>query len=141
MAESAPAAPASLPPEEGVIRLTWKNVRLNLVLFVLTVVSVFVTQGWQFAVPLLVILLAHEFGHYFAARYHRVPASLPYFIPVPFVGLFGTMGAVIAMPARIRSRNALLDIGASGPLAGLIVAIPVLFWGIAQSPVLPHGGS
>lgn len=141
MAESAPAGPASLPPEEGVIRLTWRNVRLNVVLFALTVVSVFVTQGWKFAVPLLVILLAHEFGHYFAARHHRVPASLPYFIPVPFIGLFGTMGAVIAMPARIRSRNALLDIGASGPLAGLVVAIPVLFWGVAHSPVLPHSGS
>jgi membrane-associated protease RseP (regulator of RpoE activity) len=128
----------SEPPEEGVIRLTWKNVRLNFVLFVLTVVSVFVTQGWRFAVPLLAILLAHEFGHYFAARYHRVPASLPYFIPVPFIGLFGTLGAVIAMPDRIRSRNALLDIGASGPLAGLVVALPVLFWGVAESKVLPH---
>jgi membrane-associated protease RseP (regulator of RpoE activity) len=67
-----------------------------------------------------------------------VPASLPYFIPVPFIGLFGTLGAVIAMPDRIRSRNALLDIGASGPLAGLVVALPVLFWGVAESKVLPH---
>jgi membrane-associated protease RseP (regulator of RpoE activity) len=137
MAES--GAPASEPPEQGVIRLTWKNVRLNFALFVLTVVSVFVTKGWRFAVPLLAILLAHEFGHYIAARYHRVPASLPYFIPLPFVGPFGTLGAVIAMPDRIRSRNALLDIGASGPIAGMIVALPVLFWGLAQSPVLPHG--
>jgi membrane-associated protease RseP (regulator of RpoE activity) len=138
---AAPSATAGEPPEEGVIQLTWRNVRLNLLLFVLTVVSVFVTNGWKFAVPLLAILLAHEFGHYFAARYHRVPASLPYFIPVPFIGLFGTMGAIIAMPARIRSRNALLDIGASGPIAGLLVALPVLFWGVAHSPVLPHGES
>jgi membrane-associated protease RseP (regulator of RpoE activity) len=116
-------------------------VRLNVVLFVLTVVSVFLTHGWHFAVPLLAILLAHEFGHYFAARYHRVPASLPYFIPVPFIGLFGTLGAVIAMPSRIRSRNALLDIGASGPIAGMIVAIPVLLWGLAHSPVQPSSGS
>lgn len=144
MAEPAPSADAaseSLPPEEGVIELTWKTIRLNLVLFALTVVSVFVTNGWQFAVPLLAILLAHEFGHYFAACYHRVPASLPYFIPVPFIGLFGTMGAVIQMPARIRSRNALLDIGASGPLAGMVVALPVLLWGVAHSPVQPHGES
>jgi membrane-associated protease RseP (regulator of RpoE activity) len=141
MADSGYTTHSSLPPEEGVIRLTWKNVRLNVLLFGLTVVSVFVTHGWQFAVPLLAILLAHEFGHYFAARYHRVPASLPYFIPVPFIGLFGTLGAVIAMPARIRSRNALLDIGASGPIAGLVVAIPVLVWGIAHSSVQAHGGS
>jgi membrane-associated protease RseP (regulator of RpoE activity) len=140
MADSAPIARTSLPPEEGVIPLTWKNVRLNVVLFALTVVSMFVTKGWQFAVTLLAILLAHEFGHYFAARHHRVPASLPYFIPVPFIGLFGTLGAVIAMPDRIRSRNALLDIGASGPIAGMVVALPVLFWGVAHSPVQPHAG-
>jgi membrane-associated protease RseP (regulator of RpoE activity) len=138
-------------------------VRTNLILFLATVLSVFLTgavnarnspeplsfteqlwalldlrfliTGWTFAVPLLAILLCHEFGHYIAARRHRVPASLPYFIPLPFVGLFGTMGAVIGMSGRIRSRNALLDIGAAGPLAGLVVAIPVLFWGIAASPV------
>jgi membrane-associated protease RseP (regulator of RpoE activity) len=137
MAEAS-AAPTSGAPEEGVIRLTWKNVRLNLVLFVLTVVSVFVTRGWAFAVPLLSILLAHEFGHYFAARYHRVPASLPYFIPVPFIGPFGTMGAVIAMPDRIRSRNALIDIGASGPIAGLVLAIPILLWGLSHSEIVQN---
>jgi membrane-associated protease RseP (regulator of RpoE activity) len=91
--------------------------------------------GWTFAVPLLAILLAHEFGHFFAARAHRVPASLPYFLPLP-VG-FGTLGAVIAMSGRIRSRNALLDIGASGPLAGMVVAIPVLVIGLKLSPVTP----
>jgi membrane-associated protease RseP (regulator of RpoE activity) len=109
--------------------------------FVATVLGVFdlpfLLKGWTFAVPLLSILLAHEFGHYFAARYHRVPASLPYFIPLPLLSPLGTMGAVIAMPGRIRSRNALLDIGASGPIAGMVVALPVLFWGIAQSPVTP----
>jgi len=129
--EALPRNGAALPP------LTWRGVRLNLLLFVLTVASVLVTQGWQFALPLMAILLAHEFGHYFAARYHRVPASLPYFIPLPIIGLLGTLGAVIAMPDRIRSRNALLDIGASGPLAGLAVALPVLFWGVAESPVRP----
>jgi membrane-associated protease RseP (regulator of RpoE activity) len=97
----------------------------------------FLASGWTFAVPLLAILVAHEFGHYFAALYHRVPASLPYFIPLPLLSPFGTMGAVIAMPGRIRSRNALLDIGAAGPLAGLVVAIPVIAWGLLQSPVGP----
>ncbi len=91
--------------------------------------------GWTFAVPLMAILLTHEFGHYFAAMYHRVPASLPYFIPLPLIGMFGTMGAVISMPERIRSRNALLDIGAAGPLAGMVVAIPVLIIGLKQSTV------
>lgn len=117
--------------------ITWKSAWRNLVLFVLTAVSIFFTGGPAFAVPLLAILLAHEFGHFFAARYHRVAASLPYFIPLPFIGMFGTLGAVIAMRGQIRSKNALLDIGASGPLAGLVVAIPVLFWGVAHSPVMP----
>jgi len=138
MAEQNPAGSETIPPSGAALPpLTWRSVRLNLLLFVLTVASVLVTQGWQFALPLMAILLAHEFGHYFAARYHRVPASLPYFIPLPVIGLLGTLGAVIAMPGRIRSRNALLDIGASGPLAGLVVALPVLFWGVAASPVAP----
>lgn len=93
-------------------------------------------RGWTFAVPLLTILLAHEFGHYIAARLHKVEASLPYFLPLPLLSPFGTLGAVIAMPNRIRSRNALLDIGAAGPIAGMIVAIPVMAIGLAHSEVL-----
>ncbi|APR80102.1 Hypothetical protein A7982_05449 [Minicystis rosea] len=145
-------APASQPPP----RFVWKT---NLVLFLATVVSVFYTglgwnehapkggtvldtlkalpQGWPFALPLLAILLTHELAHYVAARAHNVEASLPYFIPLPYLSPFGTAGAVIAMPGRIRSRNALLDIGASGPLAGLCVAIPVLIAGLMQSKVEP----
>ena len=94
------------------------------------------TAGLAYSVPLMAILISHELGHYVAARLHRVPASLPYFVPLPLPPL-GTMGAVILMRGRIRSRNALLDIGASGPLAGLAVAIPVLIYGIATSPVQP----
>ncbi|MBK6515402.1 MAG: site-2 protease family protein [Polyangiaceae bacterium] len=131
--------------------------RLNLALFVVTVVSVFfagagyagaypdglslvsalrgLPRGAAFALPLLAILVCHELGHYVAARIHRVRASLPYFIPAPLLNPFGTMGAIIAMPERIRSRNALLDIGAAGPLAGLIVALPVLLIGLSHSPV------
>jgi membrane-associated protease RseP (regulator of RpoE activity) len=90
----------------------------------------------EFSVPLMSILLAHELGHYIAARIHRVPASLPFFIPLPLPPL-GTMGAVILMPGHIKSRNALLDIGAAGPLAGLAVALPVLAYGIATSEVGP----
>ena len=98
-------------------------------------------QGWPFAVPLLLILLVHEFGHYFAARLHHVEASLPFFIPMPVLSPFGTMGAVISMKGRIKSRNALLDIGASGPLAGLVIAIPVLVIGLMSSEVKPITGS
>lgn len=131
------------------------NWRVNATLFVLTVCSVFATgsmlfgggsarnlrefvsSGWTFAVPLLAILLVHEFGHYIAARIHRVDASLPYFLPLPFLSPFGTAGAIIVMRGRIRSRNALLDIGASGPLAGLVVALPVLALGLSLSHVGP----
>lgn len=127
----------------------------NLLLFVATVVSVMAVgremmvggghvtpedvtwwSGWPFAVPFLGILVCHEFGHWIAAKLHRVPASLPYFLPVPFV-LFGTMGAVITMPERIRSRTALMDIGAAGPLAGMVVAIPTMVIGLQLSVVAP----
>jgi membrane-associated protease RseP (regulator of RpoE activity) len=94
--------------------------------------------GWTYAVPLMSILLCHELGHYFAARIHGVPASLPYFLPLPELSPFGTLGAVITMPDRIRSRNALLDIGAAGPIAGLMVALPVLVIGLGLSTVQQH---
>jgi len=132
---------------------------LNVLLFALTTLSVFWTgaadvdpslaesldprrwleiwRGWQFAVPLLAILIAHESGHYIAARLHRVPASLPFFIPLPKLSPFGTMGAIIGMSGRIRSRIALLDIGAAGPLAGMLVALPVLAIGLSHSPIAP----
>ncbi len=148
--ESAPRD-ASHPPEGR--RFNW---RVNIALFAFTLPSVFIAgamlnppstgfespvdvvrAGVPFAVPLLAILLAHEFGHYIAARLHRVPASLPYFLPLPLLSPFGTLGAVIAMPDRIRSRNALLDIGAAGPLAGMVVALPVIYVGLTLSPVGP----
>lgn len=93
--------------------------------------------GWVYALPLMGILTCHELGHYIAARRHGVAASLPYFLPLYKLSPFGTLGAVITMPP-IRSRNALLDIGAAGPLAGLVVAIPVLCAGLTLSPVEPQ---
>jgi len=92
-------------------------------------------HGWTFALPLLAILLCHEFGHYVMARRHRVRASLPLFIPAP--NLFGTMGAVIAMKGRIETRDTLVDIGAAGPLAGLAVAVPVTALGLSWSSIEP----
>lgn len=91
-------------------------------------------QGRSFALPLMSILLAHEFGHYFAARIHGVSTSLPYFIPMPFA-LIGTFGAVIRMRDPASERNALFDIGAAGPLSGLIVAVPILYYGLTISPI------
>lgn len=82
------------------------------------------------------ILLTHEMGHYVMARRNQVNASLPYFIPMPFM-LFGTLGAVIIMKGRIRSRNALMEVGAAGPLAGLAVALPVILIGLSLSKVAP----
>ncbi|MBO6940841.1 MAG: site-2 protease family protein [Deltaproteobacteria bacterium] len=95
-----------------------------------------ILHGWPFALPLMSILLAHEMGHYVAGRIHGVDVSLPYFIPVPMT-LLGTMGAVIRIRGRIRSRNALLDVGAAGPLAGMAIALPVVIYGLATSPVEP----
>jgi membrane-associated protease RseP (regulator of RpoE activity) len=91
-------------------------------------------DGIPFSASLMAILLSHEMGHFILARRHRVPASLPYFVPVP-IALFGTLGAVIAMPPT-KDRNALVDIGAAGPLAGLVVALPILVYGLTQSEIV-----
>jgi len=88
-----------------------------------------------FSLALLAILGSHEMGHYVLARLHGVDSSLPYFIPLPYLGV-GTLGAVIRIRSRIPTRNALVDIGAAGPLAGLLVAVPILLWGLAHSQVV-----
>jgi membrane-associated protease RseP (regulator of RpoE activity) len=88
-----------------------------------------------FAGCALLILGAHEMGHYLMARHHQVDASLPYFLPFPLG--FGTLGAVIRMRGAVPTRNALVDIGAAGPLAGLMVALPLLVAGTTLSRVAP----
>jgi membrane-associated protease RseP (regulator of RpoE activity) len=99
--------------------------------------------GGGFAAALLGILLSHEMGHYIFARIHRVETSLPYVIPVPAalpgLGLisFGTLGAVIRMRSPIATRDALVDIGAAGPIAGAIVALPLLVLGLSWSHYAP----
>ncbi|MHB1006201.1 MAG: site-2 protease family protein [Chloroflexota bacterium] len=93
-------------------------------------------SGVPFAASLMGILLAHEMGHYLMARRLGTPASLPYFIPLPGLSIFGTMGAVMQMKFPPRNRRALLAVGAAGPVAGLVVAIPVLLWGLHLSQVM-----
>ncbi len=136
------------------------NPVVNLVLFILTVLSVIYTgavfsvssipsdpmqailallsNGWPFGLSMMAILAAHEFGHYLVGRYHGVHLTLPYFLPLPFpISPIGTMGAFINMKEIPRNRKILLDIGVAGPLCGMIVAIPVLLYGLSISKIGP----
>jgi membrane-associated protease RseP (regulator of RpoE activity) len=136
------------------------NISTNVILFVLTVFCVMlagvevpirmcndimqsmlymlknILTGWPFALSLLGILVTHELGHYFMSRHHKTPATLPYFIPLPLSPL-GTMGAAILMRGTPKNKRVLFDIGVAGPIAGLVVAIPVLFLGLSLSTVQP----
>lgn len=95
------------------------------------------TTGLWYAIPILAILTAHEFGHYVACRIHDVDATLPYFIPMPLLPLTGTLGAVIRIRESFPSKQALFDIGVAGPIAGFVTLLPLLFWGVHTSQVLP----
>lgn len=126
--------------------------RLQIFLFCLTIVST-LFAGAQFYVPaeeifqdptllfkgipfsfsILSILLAHEMGHYITSRIYGVDVTLPYFIPAPTI--FGTMGAVIRMRSPIREKSVLFDIGAAGPLAGMVVAVPLIILGLGESRI------
>ncbi|WJI24414.1 site-2 protease family protein [Thermosynechococcus sp. QKsg1] len=91
-------------------------------------------QGLPYSVSLLLILGIHELGHFATAWYYRVKATLPYFIPLPFA--MGTLGAFIQMRSPVPHRRALFDISMAGPLAGLLVTLPILVWGLQQSEVV-----
>jgi membrane-associated protease RseP (regulator of RpoE activity) len=91
--------------------------------------------GLPFALTLLVILLAHELGHFFACRHHHIHSSYPFFIPFPT--LIGTLGAFILIRSPIRTTRALFDVGASGPLVGFLVAVPALIYGIVHAKFVP----
>ena len=124
---------------------------IHIILFLLTVITTVIAgsmmaggnpfanlsdwgKGVSFSFALMMILGCHESGHYFIARKHKVDASLPYFIPAPT--FIGTFGAFIKIRAPIRHRIALLEIGAAGPIAGFIVAVPALVWGLRHSQVI-----
>ena len=91
--------------------------------------------GLWYSVTIMLILGAHELGHYFACVYYRINASLPFFIPVPPPILTGTLGAFIRIRQPIRSKRVLFDVGVAGPFAGFIFAVPALFLGVSMSHV------
>jgi len=126
--------------------------RINLLLFIATIFTTLfagalmeganplsnplsLTKGIPFSVTLLLILGVHEAGHFFMARKHQVDATLPYFLPAPTI--IGTFGAFIKMRSPVRRRRALVEIGAAGPIAGFLVAVPALFIGLSLSTVIP----
>jgi membrane-associated protease RseP (regulator of RpoE activity) len=121
------------------------RIHINIILFVATVATTIfagytfaggnIWDGVAFAVALLSILGVHETAHYFAAKKHDVKSSLPYFVPAPT--LIGTFGAVINVKSPIPNKNSLFDLGFSGPIAGIIVTIPVLIIGIYLSKIAP----
>ena len=141
---------------KGRIRPKPRPVWPNIVLLILTVLSLLfvgasqdaslqdadslqlssIWRGWPYALSVLLILGAHELGHYFAARFHGVNVTLPYFIPLP-IGFFGTLGAFIQLREPVRNRRILFDVGIAGPLAGFVLAVPILLIGLATSEVLP----
>jgi membrane-associated protease RseP (regulator of RpoE activity) len=96
--------------------------------------------GLPYSLSILAILASHEFGHYFAARYHKIDVTLPYFIPIPHFLLnpFGTMGAVIRIRSPLTRNKILFDVGIAGPLAGLIVTAGILTYGIVTLPPIDY---
>jgi len=137
---------------------------INIILFILTVFSVMlmgvdippeaispdgtsplpymflhIFSGWPFALSMMGILFAHEMGHYVMCRYYKVPATLPFFLPAPLLSPLGTFGAFIAMRGIPKNKRVLFDVGVAGPIAGLVLAVPVLFIGLSLSHLGPIG--
>ncbi|HED08027.1 MAG TPA: site-2 protease family protein [Ignavibacteria bacterium] len=97
----------------------------------------FLLKGLPYSLSMLFILACHEFGHYFAAKYHKIDTTLPYFIPLPSIAgflNFGTMGAVIRIKSMIQTKKAMFDVGVAGPIAGFIASLIILFWGFTHVP-------
>jgi len=145
-------APRVLPGTLGRLRPP----ALNIALFALTAASAFlagaflgdtqlppptareaIRHGLAFSAALIAILLSHEMGHFVFARKHGVDATWPFFIPAPMLSLIGTLGAVIKLRSLPRTRRALIDIGAAGPIAGFLVTLPILYLGLRLSTPVP----
>jgi Zn-dependent protease len=99
--------------------------------------DVIVLSVW-YAVVLIAILLAHEMGHYLTCRFYGINATLPYFIPFPPPSPIGTMGAFIKIRSPITRKQQLFDVGVAGPLAGFVLALPALVYGLSLSKAVPH---
>ncbi len=97
--------------------------------------NTFLYRGFSYAGPVMLILLSHEMGHYLQSRRYHIPATQPFFIPMP-MSPFGTMGAVILQRGGVANRKQMFDIAVSGPLAGLVFALPFAYWGILNSTVV-----
>jgi len=139
-----PVKPRSLPRFFNKLRSD--KPRWNVILFLLTCVTTFIT-GWVqngyweaglwYGGAIISILLAHEMGHYLMCRKYGIQATLPFFIPFPpYINPFGTLGAVIKMESVIPSRKALFDVAVAGPLAGLALTLPAIYFGIQLSDVI-----
>jgi membrane-associated protease RseP (regulator of RpoE activity) len=130
-----------------------ESTKVPWILFILTVISTVLAgtiqqglnpfsglfnfvYGIPFSVTLLLILGVHESGHYFMCKVHRVPSTVPYFIPMP--NILGTLGAFIKIKGAIPNRRALLDIGMAGPLAGFFLALPAIVVGLFLSTPVPQ---
>lgn len=136
MREADPDMRGALPPKE--------RPALHLVLFLGTILSTLFVgylmsgdlgRAAGYSAAIIGILLTHEMGHFFMCRMHGVKATLPFFVPFPFLP-FGTLGAIIRMRSQLRSKVSIFDIGVAGPLAGLAVALPVTFWGLQHSEII-----
>jgi membrane-associated protease RseP (regulator of RpoE activity) len=140
------------------------KIYINVILFIITVFSVMfmgvnippdaipadgsfptlyvlrhILTGWPFALSMMGILFAHEMGHYVMCRYYKIPATLPFFLPALRISPLGTLGAFIMMRGIPKNKRLLFDVGIAGPIAGLVVAIPVLFIGLSLSQLGPIG--
>jgi membrane-associated protease RseP (regulator of RpoE activity) len=132
-----------------------KNYILHISLFVVTFVTTtiagaewttgrggpyefkYLILGLPYSISIMIIITCHEFGHYFAAMYHKVKATLPYYIPfppIPFIINFGTMGAVIKTKSPVPSKKAMFDIGVAGPIAGFVACLAILIYGFLNLP-------
>lgn len=112
-----------------------RKLLLHLFLLIATLFTTFLAGGLAFGITLILILGAHEMGHYWMTRKRGVMATLPYFIPAPPPFLAGTFGAFIKMKSPIPNRRVLLEIGAAGPIAGFVVCVPALIIGLTMSEV------
>ncbi len=128
--DSLPAPGRSQPWHSG------GQIALAILLFLLTAGSTYVTWGRAYSCGIMLILLSHEMGHYLMCRRYGLRSTLPFFIPMPLISPFGTLGAVILMRRASTDRRVLFDVGIAGPLAGMVPAVIVLAWGLARSEVV-----